>query len=319
MKSLILAIAPVLALTAPDHAIANDTAEPVWTTLGTNSGPIPDPDRSQPANVLRYGGHTILVDVGDGAVEQLGKAGVPFEKVDTLFVSHHHFDHTGGLFSLIGRRWQVVAPGVLTIYGPPGTKAIVDDLVAGVEAATIAAGVVKARTTRSPADTVRVVEIGDGSTVSIGEIAVTAASNSHYAVLADGAPDPRPVSLSLRFDMAGESIVYTGDTGPSANVEKLATGADILISEIIDPDAAIAELRSARPDIPETVVQAVYQHHMHEHLTPANVGKLAARARVKALVITHNPIKADALPAAMAEIETEYSGPTVFAADLDNF
>jgi beta-lactamase superfamily II metal-dependent hydrolase len=78
----------------------------VWTTLGTMSGPIPSPDRSQPANLLWNSQHAILIDAGDGAAEQVAKAGHSLSDVDTIILSHLHIDHTGGLSALIGMRYQ---------------------------------------------------------------------------------------------------------------------------------------------------------------------------------------------------------------------
>lgn len=308
-----------LFLVAAALAFSAQATAQSWTTLGTNAGPIPNPKRSEPANLLRIGDRLILVDAGDGAVEQLGKAGVPFEAVDTLFISHNHFDHIGGLFALLGRRHQVVAPNSLTIYGPTGTKAIVDGLVAAVTAAADAGAVVRAPGRRSPADAVKVIEITDGESIALGKAKVTVAANSHYVALAGGTQGPQPQSLSYRFDLPGRSIVYTGDTGPSAKVEKLAQGADLLVSEIIDPAAALARIRKTRPDINEATLKLVDAHYRAEHLTPAAVGELAARARVKALVITHNPIDAAGLDAARTGIALSYKGPVAFASDLDIF
>ncbi|MGE4431180.1 MAG: MBL fold metallo-hydrolase [Sphingobium sp.] len=306
----------------PAAASAQDAktdARPVWTTLGTSCGPIPNPGRAQPANLLRAGDRLILIDVGDGATDQIGKAGIPFETVDTLFISHHHFDHIGGLGALIGRRYQVAAANVLTIYGPPGTKAIVEELVGAVDAASLGGAVVREKVRRSPADMVKVVEIADGDTVSLGDMTVIAAANSHYVALASGAQGPQPQSLSFRFNLPGRSIVYTGDTGPSENVEKLARGADLLISEIIDPDAALARIRASRPDLPENTLKLVGDHYRAEHLTPTAVGELAARAKVRALVITHNPIVDAALDTTRQAIAAVYKGPITIASDLDNF
>ena len=48
------------------------------------------------------------------------------------------------------------------------------------------------------------------------------------------AEDRNYKSLSFRFDLPGRSIVYTGDTGPSAAVETLAKGADLLVSNFVE-------------------------------------------------------------------------------------
>lgn len=56
-----------------------------WMTLGTMGGPIANAQRSQPANVLLTASGAVLVDVGDGAAEQLAKAGVPLPRVRISF------------------------------------------------------------------------------------------------------------------------------------------------------------------------------------------------------------------------------------------
>ena len=292
------------------------TSHSIWTTLGTNAGPIPNPTRSQPANLLRSGDETILVDVGDGAAGQLAKAGVPIDAVQTLFISHHHFDHTGGLFALLGMRYQILTRGVLTIYGPPGTKEVVDGLIAAMKPM---ARNVSVRARQSPEEAVKVVEIGDGSKVMIGAVAVTAASNSHYTFSPGSAEAAKFVSLSFRFDAPDRSIVYTGDTGPSENVERLARNADLLVSEIIDPGAALASIKAARPDLPPTALTLIEQHFRAEHLVQDEVAKLAQRAGVKALVLTHNPIDSPGIARASKAIMMHYNGTITFAADLDKF
>lgn len=82
-----------------------------FVTLGTNAGPDIGSRRAQPANYLQYGDMILLVDAGDGAAEQLGKAGVRFGDVDAVLISHLHFDHIGGLFGFLGRRYQTRAEG----------------------------------------------------------------------------------------------------------------------------------------------------------------------------------------------------------------
>ena len=213
-----------------------------WTTLGTNSGPLPNPTRSEPAHLLQYAGKKILVDCGDGAPEQLGKAGIPLRSIDAVVLSHHHFDHIGGLFALLGLRFQAVPPPVLTVYGPPGTQRLVDALVAAmqVEAEFDSAG--PGAPHRDPADTVKVVEIRDGDHLQIAGIPVSVRSNTHYSLPKDSEKGKRFQSLSFRFDLPDRSIVYTGDTGPSPDVLDLARGADLLVSEVIDPEEVLTRL-----------------------------------------------------------------------------
>ena len=96
----------MLAALATSSALGADR-DGTWITLGTAAGPIPDPVRSQPANVLVLGEKAYVVDAGDGTAGRLAQAGVSLHAIDAIFISHLHFDHTGGLAVLLAlRRWK---------------------------------------------------------------------------------------------------------------------------------------------------------------------------------------------------------------------
>lgn len=286
-----------------------------WITLGTMSGPIPSAVRHQPANVLYDGTSAIVVDCGDGVVDQLRKVGIPLPVVRTVILSHLHVDHTAGLYGLIGRRLQAHIPGALTIYGPPGTLRVVNAIRSSFD---FASGLIAQvpDLVRQPDAEITVVEITDGSRFTLGRIEVTAAVNTHYSY-PEGSPEAkRYQSLSLRFDTPTRSIAYTGDTGPSENVERLARGADMLISEITDPEQVTSQLSRTLP-IPPAALAAIQRRFQLEHLTADEVGLLASRAEVKSVVITHNPLTAENMDRARDTIGSRFTGPVSFANDLD--
>jgi ribonuclease BN (tRNA processing enzyme) len=284
-----------------------------WVELGTQSGPVPSGVRSEPAHLLRYKDQAVLVDVGDGATEQMAKAGVLPADVHTVFISHLHFDHTGGLFGFLGMRFQGSrADTPVTIYGPPGTKALVVGLRSAMQNGAALAPL--------PPPTYTVIELGDGSKVTVGDIKVTVAANSHY--IAWPGTGPKPVALSYRFDLPDRSIAYTGDTGPSPKVEALAKDVDLLVSEIMDVDSAMTRLKLDQPDVPPPIRLYIRTHFQKEHLEADQVGLLAQRAGAKSLVLTHfggangEQSQIDRLT---KEIAANYKGPITFANDLDKF
>jgi ribonuclease BN (tRNA processing enzyme) len=291
----------------------------IWTTLGTMSGPIPSPHRSQPANLLWNNDTAILIDAGDGAAEQIAKAGHSLREVNAVILSHLHIDHTGGLSAIVGMRYQQHIPGKLTIYGPPGTQRLVAGILASQKPLVELDAAGKPQIAKLPASEVAVVEIISGAKFSIGDAKVTAIANSHYGFKPGTKDAAAYQSLSLRFDMGDRLIVYTGDTGPSDAVEKLAQGANLLISEITDPDAELASLKAERTDIPFFAYPVLKMHFTKQHLTAAAVGKLAAAARVGSLVLTHNPIPDSLIPQTRATIASRYHGPVAFANDLQNY
>ncbi|GLS98904.1 metal-dependent hydrolase [Sphingobium jiangsuense] len=312
--ALALALAACIALPTAAAPPPREGAE--FITLGTMGGPLPNPTRAQPANLLRTGGHNIVIDIGDGAVGQLARAGVPATGIDAVIISHLHFDHMGGLLALLGLYQQIAVERELTIYGPPGTRRMVEGLLAAMQPAAEVGPGLPGYVPRVPGALVKTVELSDGDSFSLGTARVTVAANTHYSFPEGSAEARRFQSLSLRFDLPDRSIVYTGDTGPSAAVERLAKGVDLLICEIVDVDAAMASLRKARPAMTDAQLAAIRPHFADQHLTAEEIGKLGARTGAKHIVITHNPGSG---PEVIPIIRRWYAGPVTIANDLDRF
>ncbi|MCW1403815.1 MBL fold metallo-hydrolase [Novosphingobium sp. MW5] len=173
-----------------------------------------------------------------------------------------------------------------------------------------------------PESSVEVIELVDGAQVSIGDITVTAAANSHF-----DHPGPRQAdeaqSLSYRFAFGGRSITYTGDTGPSDAVTRLAQGSDMLVSEVIALDPILAAIRKSRPDMSDELFGQMRRHLSTHHITPIDIGLMASKAGVGRLVLTHyaappGPIARFAKPF-RADIARNYAGPVALAQDLSSF
>lgn len=316
-KALTSLLALGIALAA-SNAMAN-----TFVTLGTQGGPSPQPDRSQPANALvRDDGAIMVIDAGDGAAQQLAKAGLSSVKVDTIFLSHLHFDHTAGVLGMLALRYQMSIPGSVTIYGPPGTKAFINGLLAAMKPFQMSGFGVPGEKFEDPANHIKVVEIVDGTVLNIGNVKVTAAKNTHYSFPLGSELDREFESLSFRFDMPDRSIVYTGDTGPSDNVTRMAKGADILVSEVIDAPRIVAIMKRQRPDVSSETMAHLVEHQQTQHLPYREVGKMAQAAGVRSVVLTHfvpGTITPTDEIRYRKEIASFYAGPIVFAKDLDRF
>jgi len=332
MRSLKIALASALAL-AGQPLLANHHEEAAteavetidagrWITLGTRAGPVPSPTRSQPANLLVAGGKNILVDVGDGTAGQLIQVGIPTNQLHAVFISHLHWDHTGGLAAILGLRVQTSASSPLIIYGPPGTAEMVGGLLASMEPGNIAGYGVPGAPRPSLSDITEVIELRDGDMVEYAGMSVTVRNNTHYSFAPESGLADRFESLSFRFDLPGRSIVYTGDTGPSTAVEELAQGADLLVAEMMDVEDTIASVRRQAPNMPAPALLGMERHLRDHHLLPGDVGEMASRAGVGAVVVTHfagrergDPMHLEYL----RQIAEYFDGPVVIANDLDEF
>jgi ribonuclease BN (tRNA processing enzyme) len=288
-------------------------------TLGTRGGPIPTRHRAQSANLLVVNGTYYLIDAGDGVLRRLTQAGVPFGKIGKVFITHDHDDHTAGLATLMSVAWDFQRHDPIDVFGPPGTAALVSGArqYAGVNAEI---RWVEGR--RTPLTDVFVGhDAQPGMIYQDANVKVTAVENTHFHI-----PEGTPYygkykSYSYRIETADRVFVFTGDTGPSEAVAQLAKNADVLVSEVGSPDAIKQTL--TKSGIWQTMSadqQAAFLRHLEEeHLVPEAIGKLAAGANVKMVVLSHlppTPDENDDYARFVPEVGKYYSGRVVVAKDL---
>ena len=164
----------------------------------------------------------VLLDCGATSLSALRSLGLDPGEIGTVFVSHLHGDHFGGLPFLIldGQFTRRTSP--LTVAGPPGTG---ERLRQTMEAMFPGSASVDRRFSLD------VVELAPGGTTTVAGIEVTSWEVSHPS----GAPP-----LALRLGISGKTIAYTGDTAWTDDLVTAAAGADLLIAEAYYFDKAIA-------------------------------------------------------------------------------
>ena len=292
-----------------------------FITLGTAGGPTPKPHRMPPAHAIAYDLGAILVDCGEGAFQQLGRAGIDLSRVRELFITHHHFDHIGSLFACLGLNMMVHRDQPMNIYGPPGTSEILEHLIAACDIPQAIGFGVPGQTLPHPRDFVVSRDIGPGDVVEIDSIRISCCENTHYRA-EDQFGQDGPVSLSYRFDAPDRSMVFTGDTGPCWAIEDLASGADLLVGELIDADIIVNRLLTRNPDMSGQALDMMRQHFTEHHLTPEELGGLAARAGVKQLVAVHIPFltkSADEDAKYVSRISARFTGSVTISEDLAEY
>lgn len=290
--------------------------------LGTGGGPVARKFRSQPANLLVVNGKPYLIDAGAGVVRQLAWAGYQPPSIRTIFITHHHIDHDAGLEPLMSFIWVNSSMTgrlrpVVEIYGPPRTRYLVR---AALTYLGVSERIFRSEMNLPPAapmftahDVAR-----DGMFYDDGTIRVIAAENTHYHFRPGTPSYGKDLSFSYRFDTPNGAVVFTGDTGPSPAVVKLARGARVLVSEVIDPAAVIRQMEQAGHLSPRLAQQATY-HMEEEHLTPENVGKMASAAGVGVVILTHFGPGLDSETTTTqytAGVESQFSGPVIPGRDL---
>lgn len=292
------------------------------TLLGTAGGPQARVARSQPATLITVDGANYLFDVGAGTLRQLALAGLTANKLDTVFISHLHTDHTAGLPALTAFRWSYQMTGQklppLPILGPPGTEEM---MRGAVQFATIPTETLRAQSPNAPkvSTTTQARNVLPGVVFDDGRIKVTAVENSHYDTVPIGdTGHGKELSYSYRIDSKYGSVLFTGDTGPSEAVVQLANGTDLLVSEIIDIPAVVRFI-ATNAKLPVGAEAGIVAHMEREHLSPEEVGKLARAAGVGKVLLTHiaNPDLTPGEEQALAKgVAEEFGGPVILGQDL---
>ncbi|HYS91649.1 MAG TPA: MBL fold metallo-hydrolase [Bradyrhizobium sp.] len=289
-------------------------------TLGTLGGPNPKAHQAQSSNLLIVNGTQYIVDAGDGVARRLAKAGVDIRGIGTIFLTHLHDDHTAGLGTLMSVAWDQNRTKPVNIYGPPRTADLVK---AAVQYFTISAEIRIADGGR----TVPIAQVFAGHDVGTGlvyqdaNIKVTAVENSHFD-FHKGPASGKYKSYSYRFETLDRVIVFTGDTGPSDAVTELARGADLLVTETASfQDRMKMMIDSGQWQAMTPEEQAGMQRQATQgHMTPDIIGKMATRAKVKTVVLTHLTYRPDGDYTSRAEeVRKNFSGQVLVAKDLMEF
>ena len=240
----------------------------VVITLGTGT-PVPNPERSGPATVVVVGRRVLLFDAGAGVMRRLAAAGMPIDGVTAAFISHLHSDHTLGLPDLILTSWVMGRSTAMRITGPPGLRRMTDHLLAAWAEDTVVR-VTGLERGRPGGYRVDAREVQGGVVYDSAGITVTAIRVPH---------GEWEHAFAYRVDAAGRSIVISGDTRPSEALARAASNVDVLVHEVY-PETRISPENRPGGDLWPRYLREV-------HTSDVELGRLAAAARPRLLLLTH--------------------------------
>lgn len=293
-----------------------------WITLGTSGGPSVQTERAQIANALVVGQSVYLFDAGNDVQRQLARAGIAERNVKAVFLSHHHLDHNADLGPLIITHW-LFGQGRLAVTGPAGTRSLALGL-ARANAPTALASFPTMGAAKPPIEeTITPSDLPDITEPKViyedGTVRISAISVEHYQVPPSVALPQLPKAVAYRVEAGGRTLVYSGDTGPSPGLEQLARGADVLFTEVVDLAGIAAELAKSMAQVPAPVRANVVAGMKANHLTADEIGRLAQKAGVRRVVLTHFVPSPDKLrdPSALVRgVRKSFKGPVKLARDL---
>lgn len=283
--------------------------------LGTGS-PLPNNDRCGAGNVIISGDDRIVIDLGWGSARRLFAGAIFPTTVDTLCITHLHSDHITDIPDFLIMRWTGGATRPLTVYGPEGTRSMMDHFLAAMERDIhyrfahhgeklslngIKVVVHEVLATAEP----RVAG-------NVGEITIESFEVDHFPVVP---------ALGFRISTPGATAVFSGDTKKCDNLTRAATGADLLVSEALSPTIYRGLQERLRTTNPHAA--GVMDDVPDYHATTIDVAEMARDAGVKKLVLSHlippvpneGPLT-DAFTAGMADV---FTGEIVLGKDLMRF
>ncbi len=281
--------------------------------LGTGS-PLPSPNRCGAGQLVIGPEANVLIDCGWGAARRLMTSGIPLPTVNTVLFTHMHSDHITDLPDLIIMRWTAGATAPLTIYGPEGTREMVEGFRAGLapdiryrfahHGEKLSKDAIECPVHEVPATPkpTPVLEIG-GLSISAFEV------------------DHRPVvpALGYRVDAGGVSAVFSGDTKRCQALEDASRGADVLVSEALNPVLMQQRIDFLRGRQNERMAE-ILTEAMDYHTPTLELAALARNAGVKRLVLTHliPPVEDEGpvLDTFIAGMSDVFSGEIVPGRDL---
>jgi ribonuclease BN (tRNA processing enzyme) len=227
-------------MTGPSADPAGRVSGMRLTVLG-GSGAWPGAGQACSGYLVEHDGFRLLIDPGYATVPRLQER-VPADRVDAVFVSHGHPDHCADLNPLLrARALRDDPPAPLPVYSLPGAL----DAVLALDRPGMLA------------DAYVLHEFTAGDPLDIGPFRAQTRLLPHWVP-----------NAGIRLAAGGRVLAYTGDTGPSEDVARLARGADLLLAEA-------------------SYVDRVPEDSRHFLTSARQAGRQARDAGVRHLVLTH--------------------------------
>ncbi|RZN14353.1 MBL fold metallo-hydrolase [Bradyrhizobium sp. Leo121] len=301
-NALKLALGGAAALAAPAVLAQATRPRTRIVFLGTKGGPRVGVGASNPANLVVVNDTPFVIDCGMGVSRQLVNAGVPIPSIKYILITHHHSDHNLEYGNLFYNAWAAGLSTPIHSFGPKGieamTKAFWELNKFDVETRIEDEG------RPDPRKLLIAKDIDDGVVLKTSEVTVTAFRTPHPPIVDN---------FAYKLETPDGTIVFSSDTAYNPKLAEFAEGADVLVHECMylpAVDRLVAKTKNGA---------TLKKHLLESHTTTEDVGRVAAAAGVKVLVMSHfvpgdDPLVTD--ENWTEDVKKNFSGRIVVAKDL---
>lgn len=275
------------------------------TLLGTGT-PWPSATRQSTANLVSIGNEHILVDAGRGVTTQVARLGMHPKDIDYVFLTHHHFDHISGLDDFLLSAWNDGRKKPIKIFGPPGTRHIVETLFNVVYARDIRFRLLEADIIKRHMPLIEEVfpvkDIESGACLEFGRWKISSRSVNHGHGM--GLSQSQWPCFGYRIEAEGKVLAISGDTIDCDGVRALSQGADVLLQCCYLPEAAVDD------DEKRLLVDLVLG-------SAVQANSIARASCVARMILTHLAPRADAMISELVrEAAENFPGVVTVGEDL---
>lgn len=255
-----------------------------------------------------------MIDAGEGAMQTLGQLGLPISKLQSVFLTHLHSDHIGGLGEAMNGTWHTGRSKSFTVYGPYGTHKMLSGWKKVYDAD------VMYRSIGANGELKPELAFADDVEVPYGSLPKVIYSGNSLSVTAFPV-NHQPVFPAFGYSLQYKNckIVVSGDTRVDDKLANAAKQADILINEAVSKplyDSIIAKKLKENPS-QVAFAKQIYSYHSNT----IALAEMAQKSGVKQLFLTHLlpaiPTDETAKNEFKAGMDKIYKGPIIIADDRD--
>ena len=239
--------------------------------LGTKGGPRVGVGRSNPANLVVVNNTPIVLDCGMGVSHQLAAAKVPLQSIKYILLSHLHSDHDLEYGNLAYNAWATGLKTPIHSFGPKGTEAMTKAYW------EVNKFDIETRITDEGRPDLRKLLIAkdidaDGVVLKTDDVTITAFRTPHPPIMDN---------FAYKFETADGTIVFSSDTEYNPKLGEFAKGCDVLVHEALYVPGIDGIMKRV------TNGATLRKHLLAAHTTTEDIGRIAAIAKPKLLVLSH--------------------------------